>query len=268
MRRPPDDGTLQAYLDGELSEEDSDAVRRAARARPEVARRLEELRELERETENFLGILDEPGFPRRQQQAEDRIFGTEDSRREKRWVGLRRAAAVALFVVVGGGMVLAAEPVRDWLSARLGSPEEAVDVRRFPETAPVAGSSEEATDDAAPPALETTELGVQPSDGRLEVVLDEIPAGVRLTVELDAAGGPLVRAGADAHFRTGAGLLEVRGAIRPVRVRFPAGLEHAILRVNGETYLEIRGAVLSVTGPGAERRGNEVTFVVGRGEEP
>lgn len=265
MRPRPDDGTLQAYLDGELSEEEADAVRWAARTQPEVARRLEELRDLERETDNLLGALDDPGFPRRQQQAEERIFGKEDSRREKSRVGLRRAAAIALLVVVGGGVVLAAQPVRDWLSARLGTPEEAVDVRRAPETAPVAGSSEEVPDDPPALPLETTELAVQPADGRIDVVLDEIPAGVRITVELGAQGAPLVRAGADAHFRTGLGLLEVRGATRPVRIRLPGGLEHARLRVNGQTYLEIRGPVLSVTAPGAERQGNEVTFVVERG---
>ncbi|HET8656707.1 MAG TPA: zf-HC2 domain-containing protein [Longimicrobiaceae bacterium] len=245
----PDEGTLQALLDGEVAGADRADVEghlagcaTCREAYDEAAARARALREA-------LSCLDVPApvAPARRRVAARRRFG---GRAALPWAAVFvLVAATALSATVPGS------PLRRWWSAAA-------------ERATAAPASVQASAAAAPAPEPASGVSVRPVDGRLRVSLVDAAPGLRLGVRFGEASRASVTASgeaAGASFRTGPGSIEVRGAgPGRVEVAISRAVKDFSLSVNGRVYLVGDGAGLRVSGPASAPAGPEIEFEVPR----
>lgn len=220
----PDDGQIQAYLDGELPESERSSVDAHVRSCPECARALDELRSaatalhalVTRATPRH---VDDPAVPHP-------AFLRRRSRPAAR--SLARAAGLVL-LLAGSAAVL--EATTGWLGAAVRAVRGASEAPAVP-APPDAGTAGPAAD-----ALFT----VQPRGGTLEVILDEMVPGARVTVRVGDGEVGEVRIGGSAEgvtYRAGPGsATAVAPGVAEVEVVLPASLRSGRVVVNGETAI-------------------------------
>ena len=259
MKGHPEEGLLQAYLDGEVSE--SEHVRVAGHLMGCAAcnRTLDELGGLAAIAGSALAAVEtrRPDV----EAARWRVRREAATRRRRAeatgWgAGLRRRVAVAasFFLLFGVGVAAAmpGSPLRSWWDAR------------EPAGSPVV-SAASAPEDAAGP----TEVGVglELRDGALDVAFSAVPAGVGIEVTLVDGDRAAVFAPEGAHFETGSGRIHVEvGTVRveagSVRVEIPRNSINGVVRVNEAIYLEVVAGDLSFPGPPPSTTGDVIRFEV------
>jgi hypothetical protein len=257
MTTHPEEGTLQALLDGEVRPEERAALERHLAECPACAAEAEALREASAVFGSAVLLLDPPTEPAAVERARWRLEGVRrDRARAAGWGGAtaRRAALLLL----GSAAVLSAtvpgSPVREWLA---GSND-----------APVAAVHEEET--AAPVAMRAAAapsgVSVRPETGRMRVVLRDLAPGVGLRVQLhdgERVGVWASGEAARAPFRTAPERIELDGAAGgEIRVEVPRATAHFVLEVNGRTYLVKERDGLRFPGPEADTVEPEIVFEV------
>jgi anti-sigma factor RsiW len=231
-------GTLQAYLDAEVSAAARADIDNHLHACSECAAELHRLREA---ADLFAAAVRDTDVMAPVLAAQARFVTAR--RFEPALVAPRprRAFARAAMFVVGLGAVASAavpgSPVRAWIGGALTR----------------AGLLDD-TQSAAAPALpdevpavqrdvgESTALGIEAVNGRVRIVLKNVKPQATVSVHLvngERAIVEAVGAAAKARFRTGAGLLEVDGvAGGSVVVQIPRSLNQATVEQDGRTIFK------------------------------
>jgi hypothetical protein len=258
----PNDGDLQAWIDGELDGE-PEAAARIRRHLESCAECLTRIGDLRRESERFsraiLALDDGVATP-----ADPGPIPLAAVRRsERRWWRrsggvLARAAGLILVVAGAAAAIVPGSPVRTWLGALMADapvPASVVD-----EAAPRAG------DPAGAPTVGPAVVGVAPEDGRVEVSLRNFGRDSNVHVRLTEAGRATVRveeAGEGPRFVTAPGRLEVIGTVGEIWVDLPRSAREAAVTVDGETAVRVMEGQIRILRPVLDSLREDVVFRIG-----
>lgn len=254
----PDEGTIQALLDGELTGDQAQRVGRHLEGCPSCGALARELTEVRGRLSAALAAGDRtpPHLPAREtlrRRLSVAGGGGGIAHREDRPLHRRRwvaAAAGALLPVAAAATLLPGSPVREWL--RVGAAEEG--------GTPSAEASR-AIPDGVEPVPELA-IFVRPSEGVLRVELAGMQPGAQVRVERMDRPDVAIHAPDGTRFETSPGRVHALVAPGGVRVELPGDGPSVSLWVNGIRYLTGAGGRLEVTGPAEEREGGVILFRV------
>ena len=212
-----DDGTLLAFLDGELPVEVRERVERHLADSATCAARLDELRFAARRVTSALEVIDVPAARREmpaalREAARSAPVPIADARASRLgarvgWMG-RRSVAVAAsltFLLAAGAYAVPGSPVRSWVDDR-------IDVI----------ASWFADDTQEPEQAGPSRVSVEPDDGSLRITIASGGEPVRLTVRLTDEAEASV-AVADANFHVEPGIIDVADVAGEIVVTLPRG---------------------------------------------
>lgn len=257
-------GTLLAFIDGELEAAERQGVDRHLEECARCASELERLRTAADELSTLLHELDAPlPFERARSEARKRAQRVGGRRTPGEGAGGRwlRAAGVVLALSGVASAALPGSPVRGWAGDAWRTAAERLGV-----AGQAAPDSASGTRDEASPAA--SGVAVHPVDGRAVVLLRRLPAGSRIRVRLGQ--GPQVRVSAmgradGVRYGTAPGRIELDGAgVAAVTIVLPRGITRAEVVVDGRPYLRKRGDDLRLLQPPADSGEAELLFRVGR----
>jgi hypothetical protein len=229
MTRHPEEGTLQAYLDGEVAPGLREELAEHLEICGACRLRLGELAGLAGILQDALPLIDSP--------APELDSARWAVRRERisRRTGIQRrrlsaAASIALLFGVGLAAAVPGSPIRGWWEAR-GGEESAIVV------GPLSAGDEELVQ--APPAPAPAAVSVAPVGGRVSIQLEGVPVDAGVEVELIEGMRGWVTAPVGARFESGAGRIHAAlgGLTGEIRVELPVGAPGSELWVNGESVL-------------------------------
>jgi hypothetical protein len=247
----PNEGTLQALLDGEVPGDDRAPLEQHVAACASCGAELDELRALHEEVGGALALLDVPAPTERARQQTGRAAMRRGPRATPAGT-LGRAALLVLGSAAALAAMVPGSPVRGWIAEQWHGP--AVVAEHAP--APIVAS-------------EPTPAGVsiRPTAGPVRVVLTDASPGACVRVRLYGGERLAVEAtgaAARARFRTGADHITVDAAgPGELTVEVPRGVERFTLSVDGRTYLAKHGDQLRFPGPAApDTAGPEIVFEV------
>lgn len=250
----PDEGRLQAYLDGEVLSEPREALDRHLHGCRECRDKLSGLDSAGRVTRTTLAQIDLPAPEADATRwAIRREWATRRSREHRRRVAV--AASVVLLLSAG------------WAAAMLGSP-----LRRIWES----GSDAAAVVDASPlPSGQPAGAAAQPAQAKVgvpaldgAVAVTVVDAGVGSSLEITLVDGEqaTVLAPTDTRFATADGVLRVDlgGEGRAIRIEIPRSLSSEVT-ANGLPLFRLSDGQASYPGPEpVSVGGSTVRFEVGR----
>ena len=258
-----DEGTLQAYLDGELGAAERSGLMRHVASCGSCSGALEELRAAALELSLALGHL-EPAAPAGtayaavRQAAAHRPVSIMPAAGTARYArrALARAAILVLGLAAAASAAIPGSPLREWLLSTLR------DMRAEETTAPAVRTP------AVPAAERMAGLAVAPVNGVVRISVTgaakECQIRVRL-VEAEVASVYAIGAAADARFESGAGRVEVIGAgPGEVRIDLPASAQNAVVEVDGRAVASSAGGELRVLAPAADTSAAELVFRIER----
>jgi hypothetical protein len=256
------DALLLALVDGEIAGSAETELREHIAACDQCAGELHEVQRLSARAHAALSLLEAPVPMLRAQAA----IAAERRAPARGWrktrVGAWGIAKAAMLLLALAGMASAAipdSPVRRALEttfARVAQLFTGEDAALQP-TAP-------AVVEPAAPLLETADMAIVPSDGRVRVVL-HAPAG-DIDVEVRLVDGARARVETamttqDVRLRSAAGRIEVSGMSEGrVVVSIPSWVPSATVEVAGRVAVYKRGALLHLTGPAGTGSGEAVGF--------
>jgi hypothetical protein len=251
MTYHPGEGTLQAYLDGEVPPKPREGLDLHLEACPDCQVVLAALDTMGRATHTVLADLDAT-MP-----AADRaLWEIRRTRASRRAAAVRRrAAAAASFVLlIGAGWVAAMQgyPVRDWWAGRFGADPVGLIEPQLPAT------------------LEAQRAGMSqlPLDGRISISFNLVPAGSWLDVTLSDGARAAVSVPEGSSFETEPGRIQVRieGAPVDLLVEIPEDAIVAEVLVNDRLFLRKSGSSVSYPGPDPiPTEGGSVRLPIGEG---
>jgi hypothetical protein len=264
------DGTLLAYVDGEIDGSAAAELGDHLAACAECARELQTLRRLSATTHEALSLVSAPAPMLRAQAA----IAAERARLERRSPasyisrlgarGLARAAMLLLALAGAAAAAVPGSPVRRALETTIARVSqllngEAVAPAPLPVPAPAPAD--------VPVFSERASMAILPAGGRVRVLL-HAPAGpVDVTVRLVSSQRAVVETNtpdADVRLRSAAGRVEVIGlGTGTVTIEVPAAVAGATIEVGGLVYVYKEGRALQLTGPAGNDRGDEVRFRIG-----
>lgn len=252
----PDEGLIRAFKDGEIAGRPGEMEGHLATC-PQCARLAAEQEAVLATLGEALSLLDlAPPVGR----ARARFLHAQTSGRTP-WGLVRRniprAASFAVLLTAGAAAALPGSPVRDWVVRGWEAISDGGSVTAVPQ-APLPEALSAGPEGTGHPELVGATIPVAAGDIRLHI--EEMAPGAEIRVLLvdgDRAG---VFAGEGTRFRTEEGVLEARGAPGPITVEIPRGAPSVEMRVNGVTYLWMRGETLDLSGPVVERSPNEIRF--------
>jgi hypothetical protein len=251
-----DDGTLQAWLDGELSGAARAGVEEHVASCDACAEAADALRALSARAHTALAVLGDapvatlPALAEVRRRARSRGFSRIPA-------GLIRAAALLL---IFGGVVAAAipgSPLRRWIADVVGD-EPAVEPAPAMPQAPVV----EPPPRIAP--VQETGLSILPAEGRLTIRLQDVGPDTEVVVrEVDEelAWARWNAANTDVRQRSGAGRLEISN-VGPgtMTLLIPRSAQTVIVEVDGSIWWTRENGRVRVLGPGPQRDGDGVVF--------
>lgn len=243
MTGHPDEGRLQAHLDGELSQEENRLVEEHLGACATCRGIVGELEVLADRAARAVAVVDPPATD-----VDEALWDVRRRRAGRRTGGHRRRVAAAasfiLLVAAGAAAAVPGSPIRAWIEARLDPPDPAVPV--VEETVP---QIERPEDEAS--------LGVTVAmlDGTVRVSFTGAPGETTLEIEPTGAGRVGVFAPAESRFRTAPGRVEVEvtGPGRVLRVQVPERARLAVISIDGVTVAEVSEGVVVLPGRAMEQ---------------
>ena len=270
------DGELQAYLDGELKQDDSRergrhlkscSECRAALSRLDIAGRVAShaLKELD--------LLPEPGARTGSEvcmhAVRRRVAARRLRRTRRRW-----ALAASVVLAVAASVAVPASPLRAWFvraweqvvlvfqgpGLEPASSQGADQAPEVPATSVQPSSSEPGSDQPAEAAGEAG-LHAQVSNLPLQILLHDLTSGAEVRVVFVEGTQAGVFAAADSRFTSGPGRLEAWVSGERARVEVPRTAGRLLLLAGGQPLLEKDGDSLSVRGTVRERDANGILFV-------
>ncbi|HEX6135121.1 MAG TPA: zf-HC2 domain-containing protein [Longimicrobiales bacterium] len=258
------EGTLQAYLDGEIEGAAAAALSDHVAGCVACAGELEALRRATERVGGALALLDRGATPP-MVRAQARLAAKRRGRR----LGVARlgtwslAKAAMLLLVLAGAGAAAIPDVR----RAIGSTFERVVqlLSGAPQQVAVPSTEAPAVPETAAPEAGMT--FVAPVGGRVRVIL-HAPAGrVEVVVRLidgERARVETVMESAAIRRRAGSGRLELMGlGTGTVTIGIPREVPSAAVEVDGDVLVYKQGEMLRGSGPAAAERGTEVRFTVG-----
>jgi hypothetical protein len=257
MMQHLDEGALQSMLDDELPELAAEAARRHISTCGPCSARMEELERSSHALSAALALLAPVEVGARSHPA------TTPSRMRvaSRWGGLAslRAAAVLLVFAAGASATIPGSPVRNWISDQVAGPMLPVAVMERAADETTAVMSMEARQQ-----LDESGVSVEPAAGRIRIVLSGASPDLQVRALLtDSPRGGVYASGeaANARFRTAVGTIEVIGAgPGEIRIEVPRTVQHAVVEVDGATYLTKDGDQLRLNVPFGESTDAELVF--------
>ena len=259
------EGTLQAYLDGEIADAAARALSDHVAGCAACAAELEALRRMNSRVGEALALLDTSSAAHvaraRSAIARESRYGTRRIARIGAW-GLAKAAMLTLVLAAAGAAAIpdvrrALETTFSRVVAMFSSEQERTAVPAEPTPA----DPPAVTPGAVPGAT-----FVSPASGRLEFVMEAPSGAVEVVVELVAAAQAEVRTATDdpVRIRWGNGRLELIGLGRGVvTIAIPRDVRTATVEVDGVVRVYKEGDLLRAAGSEAVARGSEVRFIVG-----
>lgn len=257
------EGTLQAYLDGEIEEAAVHALSDHVAGCAACASELKALRRVNSRAVEALGLLDRPAPVLRARAALARHQKRRRGSMIRVGMGSLAKAAMLLLVLAGAG----AAAIPDFRRALESTFARVVEL--FGGSTRTADESvEPVTDPPMPvePAPEPSMTFVAPADGRVRVLLHAPSGPVEVVVQLIDGARAQIRTETtdDVRRRSGTGRLELMGlSTGTVTVGIPRTVPNATIEVDGEVRVYKDGAELRVSGPESADRGSEVRFIVG-----
>lgn len=240
-----DEGTLQAYLDGELPGRDRAAAAEHLLLCAECRRELDGLRRATETLRDALALTDVPAPP-----ASAPAVSGAPRHGGVRGRTLGRAAVLVLLVAAAASATVPGSPLREWIvdavrPAPDAAPELPARAAEPPESRPSAPAG------IALPGVRDVDIVVTgPFDMAIRLVRTEEPR-----VAVSALGSDR-----DPLFRMGAGRIEVvGGAGGELRVEVPRTGAAVRLVVDGRRYAVVRDGTVEVLEPG-ERDGEDVVW--------
>src|SRR5690606_31873441 len=231
-----DEGTLQAYLDGELLLEERWRAERHLEECELCRMEVDAMTGRARRFTEAMSLLD--AAPRERQHA----IGWP---RQQRAAFLRRmlprAAVLLLFAGAAASATVPGWPLRQWIESIAEEPREVAVTSPEEETQAPRGSAAEAMESG---------VFVDAVNGRVEVeVLGGHDLRVRaVLVEGTRAGVAATGSATESRFRTGTGRIEVHGPHDgELRVEIPRGAAVASVIINGQVVLQKEGSSLDLS---------------------
>jgi hypothetical protein len=258
------EGTLQAYLDGEIADAAARALSDHVGACAECAAELDALRRTNSRVGEALAVLDSPSSApmvrARAALAREGRYGTRRIARIGAW-GLAKAAMLTLVLAAAGGAAIpdvrrALETTFLRVVALFSSEQERTAVPAEPAPA----------DPPVTPGEVPGATFVTPASGRVDIVLAAPTGTVEVVVELVAGSQAQVRTATDepVRRRVGQGRLELIGlGTGVVTIGIPRDVRTATVEVDGVVRVYKEGDLLRAAGSEAAARGSEVRFIVG-----
>lgn len=258
------EGTLQAYLDGEIDDAAERAVADHIAACTACAEELDSLRDADRRLSQALALLDSP--------APVLSARAEIARRRSRGSGRRIArlgawglakAAMLLLVLAGAGAAAipdfrrALETTFSRVVAMLGGDQERTAAAPGEPTAPEPVEDAEAIPGAS---------FVTPADGRVQILLHAPTGAVDVVVRLVDGEQAEVTTATDepVRRRVGSGRLELIGlGSGTVTIGIPRDVPNATVEIDGVIRVYKEDGALRLSGSDAAGRGSEVRFQAG-----
>lgn len=261
------EGTLQAYLDGEIADAAARALSDHVAACAECAAELETLRRTNSRVGEALALLDGPSpapvLRARAAIAHARRYGTRRIARIGAW-GLAKAAMLMLVLAGAGAAAIpdvrrALETTFSRVVAMFSSDQERTAVPAEP--APADPAEPAAVTPGAVPGASF----VTPTNGRVQIALEAPTGAVEVIVRLVDGEQAQVQTATDdpVRRRVGEGRLELIGlGTGVVTIGIPRDVRTATIEVGGVVRVYKEGDLLR-GGSDMGARGNEVRFVVG-----
>ena len=245
-----EDGTLQGFLDDELSAGERAETAEHLLSCAECHRSYEELMQANALFAQSVSVLDvEPPA------TSPAVVRSLRGRARSGTLSFVKAAGLVLGFAAVASAAVPGSPVRDWI-ARVAQPAPLDEVEST--------ESPIATPEPGPvPAPTPAGVSIAPAnDGAVEVTLTGLEDVV---IRLETIAGPrasvsVVGADRDPTFRTGAGTVEVLDAVGgAVYVRLPRDVEGARLFVDGRLYAGVGGGTLRIHVP-ADTTGGHIIW--------
>ncbi len=291
----PNEGLIQAFLDGELAPPEEQALRTHLDECPACQAGVRVHREAVQTLARALSIFDrEPDLSeaharvgaRLQATARRRVSGAagmgrvnlglrrgaadragspahhpeEEEPGHRRLAGLplSRAASVALLLTAGAVSALPGSPVRRWM---LGSWQALTGSGTTSVEAPdVRQDADQAPPDAAEQARGEAGASIAAGTGALEIWVHDLPAGATIRVQWVEGEEAGVYAGEGTRFRRGEARLEAFAPPGPVRVELPRTVSHALVGADGGVLLRVSDGQVDISGPVEGRTSSEIVF--------
>ena len=270
------DGELQAYLDGELEQDDSRDTEHHLQSCEECRAALRQLEIAGRVATHALKELDtlpEPGARIGSEvcmrAVRRRVAARRHRRTRRRW-----ALAASVVLAFAASVAVPASPLRAWFvraweqvvlvfqgpSLEPASSQGADPAPEVPATSVQPPSSEPGSDQ--PAAAEEVGLHAQFSNLPLRILLHDLTSGAEVQVVFVEGTQAGVFAAADSRFTSGPGRLEAWVSGERARVEVPRAAGRLLLLAGGQSLLEKDGDSLSVRGTVRERDANGILFVI------
>ncbi len=254
------EGTIQAYLDGELPARERAELALHVETCPQCAGELAALRSAAARFHLLALAADVPVPPLPTDELARR-------RRRARSVLARRVltrAAVLLVFVAGAAAALPGTPLHRW-AVGLWNDVRTVIVRR-PAAVPVAPVEVE-VEPTAPAASAPMAVSVSPLGGELYFTIARAAPRTRLHIEIvDAPRGAVRATGAATagHFSTAAGRIDIADVpAGDITIRIPRDVRRATVVADGRPLLVKEGASVRLLATPADSSAAEIVFEIG-----
>lgn len=266
------EGSLQAYLDGEIDGPAAAGVRDHVATCAFCAAELTALRQAGEATHAALALLDMPAPMLRARAAiaaESRQQPGHAPAPHRRRSALRLgswglAKAAMLLLALAGASAAAIPDVRRAFESTLARVAELFGAGQEDATIP-APPPPPVVEEPGAPEREVRQAFVQPAAGRLRIVLAPTAGPVEVHVRLIEASRADVQTATagQVRFVSSTGRLEVAGMREGVvTIGIPHTVAGAVVEI-GSARVVKEGRDLVLTGPGLSERGSEVRFVTG-----
>lgn len=159
---------------------------------------------------------------------------------------LLKAALFVLFIAGGAAALVPGSPLRSWIEGGGSEPAEAPPA--------IVPQMEEARPEAAQAVL-----SARPANGSLRVSLD-LPDGTDLRVTFVDGDRAMLFAQPETRFTSGEGILEATVTGGSVHVQLPRGVPEVSLLVGGEVYLTMQSGRFDLTVPAVDSSDAELSF--------
>ncbi|MFH1764785.1 MAG: anti-sigma factor [Gemmatimonadota bacterium] len=257
----PDEGLMQALLDGEVGGAEADALRAHLKGCLECRAGAEALEEASRKTTRALFLVDtEPRF----EDARSRVLAKSRQRGRKRptaagsSISLPRAASIALLLTGAVVTALPGSPVRRWMVQGWQALTESAQTDSGLQEPGGAGRDQGALPSGG--GIPETGASIPSSTEGVEIWIHSLLPEAELRVVWTNGDEAWVHAGEGTRFNLVAGRLEAFSPPGSVRVEIPRNLEQVTLWLNGSVLLGKSGGEVEIVGPVQQRTPSEIIF--------
>ncbi len=256
--RHPDNGLMQALLDGELEGVEAEELRVHFDGCVDCSEGFQALEAASVNTRRALQLLDTPP---RLVAARSR-FRARPRGRNHRFLGLPitlpRAASIALLLTGAAATALPGSPARRWLVGGWNALTHGSGTATFPDA--LQGPAPAPTPVSPQGAWPETGAGIPALSEGVEVWIHGLSGQAELRVVWTESDEVWIFAGEGTRFNRDSGRLEAYSPPGGVRVEIPRTLQRIVVGLEGSVLLRKSGEDLEILGPVLRRTPSEIVF--------